>query len=68
MCLWCKKWARFVLEMGMLKFEELNAFPRKLIVQLEGEVLLLEILVISVKKFYLLDWEQYLQIPNIMFQ
>lgn len=33
-------------------------FPRKLIVQLEGEVLLLEILVKNVKTFYLLDWEQ----------
>lgn len=29
MCLWCKKWARFVLEMGMLKFEGLNAFPKE---------------------------------------
>lgn len=33
-------------------------FPRKLIVQLEGEVLLLEILVKNVKTLYLLDWEQ----------
>lgn len=33
-------------------------FPWKLIVQLEGEVLLLEILVKNVKTLYLLDWEQ----------
>lgn len=33
-------------------------FPRKLTVELEGEVHLFEVLVKNVKQLYLLDWEQ----------